>query len=384
MRILLVEDDAAKAAKIEELIGTQICRDEVELIKATTINDSLTCLGDGRYDLVVVDLVLPQVKGTKPIDATSQWCEQIESHLSGRTASWIVMTSYADVADQARRSFARHNVAVITYDDSDAWQSNLSCKLRDSYETRSLDFVIICALEKERRGYTQANCTVGEMEVVTDLDCQHVKIAQLRGAIVVQQSPGLISAAITTTKAVTAFRPRAVAMSGICGGIKGESQLGALIIPDISWDYQRGKFKNGKLMFEPFQAPVPPTVKTTLSHMISDQYSREIRKGLLHSELSNAPIQLAPMVSGSQVVADDSVGASISEQSRKVAAIDMEVASVFLASRDFFNGGGIYFAAKTVVDLADPDKDDRYHEYGCAISARFVIEALRRLLQTES
>jgi adenosylhomocysteine nucleosidase len=37
-----------------------------------------------------------------------------------------------------------------------------------------------------------------------------------------------------------------------------------------------------------------------------------------------------------------------------------------------------------VVDLANPDKDDRYHEYGCALSARFVTEALRRLLEKES
>lgn len=384
LRILLVEDEAPKAAKIEELIVGELGRDEVELVKAATINDSLTLLGNGRYDLVVVDLVLPQFKDTDPIDATSQWCELIESHLSGRTASWVVMTGYADVADRARRSFAHHNVAVIPYDNSDVWQDNLLCKLRESYETRPLDFVIICALEKERRGYQKAACAVGNMEIVTGLDCQHLKIGELRGAIVVQPSPGLINAAIITTKALTAFRPRAVAMSGICGGRRGETQLGALIIPDVSWDYQRGKFKNGNLIFDPLQVLVPPTVRTTLSQMISDEYSLEIRKDLLHSDLSKAPIQMASMVSGSLVVADEAVGASIGEQSRKVAAIDMEVASVFFAAHDFFDGGGIYFAAKTVVDLANPDKDDRYHEYGCAISARFVTEALRRLLEKES
>ncbi len=274
LRILLVEDEPSKAAKIEELIVRELGRDEVELVKAATINDSITLLGNGRYDLVVVDLVLPQVKDTDRIDATSQWCELIESHLSGRTASWIVMSGYADVAEGARRSFARHNVAVISYDNSDVWQGNLLCKLRQSYETRSLDFVIICALEKERRGYQKAVCTVGDTEIVTGLDCQHLKIGELRGAIVVQPSPGLINAAIITTKAVTAFRPRAVAMSGICGGRKGESELGALIIPDVSWDYQRGKFKNGKLIFEPLQVPVPPSVRTTLSHMISELRTR--------------------------------------------------------------------------------------------------------------
>ena len=45
-----------------------------------------------------------------------------------------------------------------------------------------------------------------------------------------------------------------------------------------------------------------------------------------------------------------------------------------LSLRDFI------FAAKTVVDLADPNKDDKYHEYGCAISARFVVKALGKFL----
>lgn len=381
LRILLVEDDAAKAANIAQLITKELGSDEVELLGAATINDALMRLGDGRYDLVVVDLVLPQVKGAEPIDATEQWCEQIENHLSGRTASWIVMSGYADVADQARRSFAYHNVAVIPYEASGVWERSLLGKLRDSYEKRPLDFVIICALAKERLGYEFADCSRGHIEVVAGFDCQHLRIGELRGVVLVQPSPGLISAAITTTKAMAAFKPRAVAMSGICGGLKDESELGALVVPDISWNYQRGKFKNGKLIGDPLQVPVPPTVRTVLSQMTSGQYSMELRKGLMPSDLSKAPIQMASMVSGSQVVADNTVGAKIGEQARKVAAIDMEVASVFFAAHDFFDGSGVYFAAKTVVDLADPDKDDRYHEYGSALSARFVTNALRRLLE---
>lgn len=384
LRILLVEDDAAKAATIEEIIKRELVGSVIELVKATTINDTLVRLGDGRFDLVVVDLVLPQVKGGAAVDATSQWCEQIENHLSGRTASWIVMTSFPDVAERARRSFALHNVAVIPYDVSGVWERNLVGKLQDSYEKRPLDFVIICALEKERRGYQYTACTMGDLEIVAGLDCQHVQIGRLRGAIVLQPSPGLVSAAIVTTKAMAALKPRAVAMSGICGGLESESQLGSLVVPDVSWNYQRGKFKNGRLIPDPLQVPIPPTVRTILSQMMSEEYSVELRKGLMFSELAVAPIQMASIVSGSQVVADGAVGVSIAEQSRKIAAVDMEVASVFFAAQDFFDGSGVYFAAKAVVDLANPDKDDRYHEYGSALSARFVTDAMCRILERKA
>jgi adenosylhomocysteine nucleosidase len=384
LKILIVEDDGDKLDKIETLIGSQIDPSEFEIECCSTINDSLIRLGDARFDLVIVDLVLPQMKGAEPADATLQWCEQIENHLSGRTASWIVMTGFPDIAASARQSFAQHNVAVIQYDDSGNWESLLLAKLRETYETRSLDFLIVCALEKERRGYRFSEGRMHDQEIVMGLDCQRLQLGDFRGIIVVLPGPGMITAAIATTKAVGLFRPRAVAMSGICGGVEKETELGALIVPDLSWNYQAGKFVEGKLTPDLLQVRVPPQSRTTLAQLATAETSKSLRDGLLHSELENAPIQLQPMVTGSQVVADGDVVTSIGTQGRKVAAIDMEVASVLFAADDFFNGGGIFFAAKTVVDLANPHKDDRYHEYGCALSARFTALALNKLLSDSS
>lgn len=378
----MVEDEESKATMIEALISSALESNDVDLVKTASINDTLLRLGEGRYDLVIVDLVLPQMKGSEPVDATSQWCEQIENNLFCRAASWIVMTGYSDVAQQARRSFALHNVAVVLYDETGVWKRNLLEKIRDSHERRPLDFVIVCALQKERRGYEHAKCRLGSLEVVAGLDSQNISIGALRGSLVLQPNPGLISAAIAATKAIVTFRPRAIAMSGICGGI--DSALGALVVPDVTWDYQRGKFRNGQLLHDPLQIAIPPSVRTALSQLISEEYSTLLRKNLMYPELSKAPIQLGSMVSGSQVAADQTVGETVKLQSRKVAAIDMEVAAVFSAAHDFYDGGGIYFAAKTVVDLASPSKDDQYHEYGSALSARFVVDALCRLLVEDS
>jgi adenosylhomocysteine nucleosidase len=128
------------------------------------------------------------------------------------------------------------------------------------------------------------------------------------------------------------------------------------------------------------QVALPPSVRADLCQLAVGETSKHIRQGLLHENLAQAPIQVAPMVSGSQVVADNAVFNIIGDQGRKVTGIDMEVASVFFAGNDFFDGGGIFCAAKAIVDLANPHKDDRYHEYGCALSARFVVTALSKLL----
>lgn len=380
MRILLVEDSQDKAESIERVVRSKIPAQELQLERASTVNDALVTLGGDRFDLVIVDLVLPQMKGEEARDATDQWCGLIEGHLSGKTASWIVMTGFPDIAQQARESFARHNVAVIQFDETCFWEGVLSEKLSDTYEIRPLDFVIVCALDKERRGYAHAPCEIREREVIVGLDCERIQIGDLRGVIVVQPTPGMIDAAITAYKALMTFRPRALAMSGICGGRENETEMGALVVPDISWNYQSGKFKEGKLTPDLVQVQIPPGSRAVLCQMLDETHSKELREGLMHAELSSAPLQMQAMVSGSQVVADKAVGVLIGEQGRKVVGIDMEVASVFFAARDFYNGGGIYCAAKTVVDLADTQKDDRYHEYGCALSARFIVKALTKLL----
>lgn len=366
---------------IETQVAKELAKESYEIVRAGTVNDAIVHLAGTSFNLVIVDLVLPQIKGGDRVNATQQWCELIENHLSGRTADWIVMTGFASVEEDARRSFSHHNVAVITYDDSGAWERNLSLKLRKAFESRSLDFLIVCALEKERCGYNEASCELEEKCSLSGLDCQPIRINRLRGMIVTQPNPGMVSAAITTTKALSVFRPRAVAMSGICGGIEGNAELGSLIVPDMSWNYQSGKFKDGKLIPDLIQVPITPSVRTELSHIASDENSIALRAGLMHSEFVGRKILLATMVSGSQVVADGAVAAIITEQGRKVAAVDMEVTSVYFAAREFFDGGGIFFAAKTVVDLANPHKDDRYHEYGCALSARFVVQSIPFLIE---
>ena len=382
MNILLVEDTQQKLDDIREVIVGGASGSEFVIRTADSVNAALRALGEQRFDLVVVDLVLPQLSGSPETqDTTAQWCEHIENSSSTKLSSWMALTSYSELATEAWRSFARHGVAVVEFDAGGGWRRVVRSKVKELFVNRPLDFVVICALEKEKRGFRHCpEVVLGEAFTSGGLDCQSVLMSDLRGVIVVLSRPGLISSAIETVKATESFRPKAVAMSGICGGVSGESKLGDLVVPEVSWNYQAGKIKDGVFKPELVQTPLPPKTRAKLRQLANDAVSRELREGLFHSELGQAVIISSPMVSGSQVVADAELVAEIESQSRKIGALDMEVASVFSAAYNFFNGGGVFFAAKTVVDLADVAKDDRYHEYGCVLSARFVVKALRSLL----
>lgn len=59
----------------------------------------------------------------------------------------------------------------------------------------------------------------------------------------------------------------------------------------------------------------------------------------------------------------------------------MEMYSVFRASAQSYDSSAVFFGAKTVVDLADENKSDKYHQYGCILSARFVARSIMELLK---
>lgn len=381
MKILIIEDDPVKREEIVKLIATNLPVNSYIIEIAGAINDAILHLARVSFDLIIADLVLPQMRGNlETCDATLQWCDYIISERSIRLSTWIVMSSYPNVVDEARDTFARYGVAVIEYNQEGYWQKVLSGRLLEQYVNRSLDFVVICALAKERLGFDGIDgVSLGEYSPVAGLDCRAVQIGALRGSIIVPPEPGLVPAAITTTKAAALFKPHIIAMSGICGGMRGESNLGDIISPDVSWNYQTGKMRQGQIVPELMQTPIPPQTKNLLQQISTDELSHRLRIGLFHSELKHQSIHVAAMVSGSPVIADENEALKIATQSRKIAGLDMEVSSVFAAAHDFFNGGGSFFAAKVVVDMASDKKDDRYHEYGCALAARYTVNALRML-----
>ena len=87
------------------------------------------------------------------------------------------------------------------------------------------------------------------------------------------------------------------------------------------------------------------------------------------------------MVSGSAVVASkDYVEQMIAPQNRKIIGLDMEIYGVFYACEHNSFHKPKCFAMKSVVDYADGNKNDNYHDYACYTSAaalkEFVIKYL--------
>ena len=92
-------------------------------------------------------------------------------------------------------------------------------------------------------------------------------------------------------------------------------------------------------------------------------------------EATSNPLKMhvAPLASGSAVLADLITAGSVKEQHRQLAGIDMEAYSVFAAASESVLPQPKAFVLKSVVDFADPKKSDNYRDYASFTSAKETL-----------
>lgn len=378
MKYLLIEDDLNKVKKISEFISQK--DPESRITTSDHLSDARRKILTQEFDLIVFDIFLPLATGGKEQDVSAEIIGEF-SKSRNYHAEAIAITKYSDQALAHSPLFNDHGITVVVFSDDDKkWQEGLYQKLTKIKTNHRFDFIIFCALIKERNGYISTDAKLGELKQIAGLNCQELAIDKYRGLCIKPSQMGLVNMAIAATKAIELFSPRIVAMSGICAGVPGESNLLDIVVGQICWEYQTGKFKDGKFIQEPYQISLNSVLKTEIEQF-SEQPSllEKIKLGLYDTELRNSTVRVAPISSGSAVIADESRIKEIGGQHRKWAALEMEMYSLYeAASQSVF--APLYFGAKSVVDVGDSSKGDALHTSACVMSARFVIEFLKKKL----
>ena len=80
---------------------------------------------------------------------------------------------------------------------------------------------------------------------------------------------GLVDAAITSSRAIEVFQPDLICMSGICAGIKDEVNIYDLVIPDICYQHDSGKWTVEGLTSEPYSVQLDNEVSLRLKSIIN-------------------------------------------------------------------------------------------------------------------
>ena len=244
MRILSIEDDHDKCSELFKL--AKEIEEHVDFDVASNMAEAIVKVQEAVYDLIVLDLMLPMVEGSEPVDVGGELIHIVGRNGRNRFANMVALTAYRELFERREQSFAAAGVFLIHYEkESDNWKPTISSLLRRSAAQARCQFLIVCALELESTALFKSRALLGENTIVNGLDTREIEIGRRSGRVIGLPRSGLVTAASVTAAAIERFRPRLVAMSGICAGIRGRTQLGQVLVCERCWEYQVGKYVGG-------------------------------------------------------------------------------------------------------------------------------------------
>ena len=402
-KILIVDDDSTKLNSIRKVVLAVDGVSEINVEVAADIATARNLVRLQQYDLLILDLQLPNREGETPIkNGGLAFVKDIMGSPSLNTPNHIVgITAYDDSLAEANKDLSEEFWAVIRYvDNSNEWKSRLARKL--SY-LLSVERAVGTPVDPSEYKCDLAFITAkdeAEFEAVRDLgsrgswkpvsvsnDCASTYYATnitRNGrtlSVIAATAPemGMPASAALTMKLIYAFKPRMLAMVGIAGGISTGLDFGDILVADTSYDSGAGKFsrKSKKTVFEP--SPLQIRLDADLLAMAqklskNNNLLRDI-KDRWRGEKPSAELKVkfGPLASASAVLASKEMPEALKEHNRKVVGIDMETYGVLHSARYCPKPRPVAVSIKSVSDFADKAKDDRYQRYAAYTSSEFAL-----------
>jgi nucleoside phosphorylase len=405
LNILIVEDDTAKLGKIH-LALIQYGVDAEHIVHTLTLSEAAEQLRCRRFDLMLLDINIPRRLGEKAMRGGGlMLLAQLKRDNGMIPPGQVVgITAYDDVIEEFGEEFANELWSLILFrEDSDQWKHQIEAKLaylnafKSSLSfsdgvTYGTDLAIVCALADP------------ELKAVQCLPCdwqplrmRHDETRYITGtiqaeervfSIVAAAAPrmGMPASAVLASKMIAQFRPRFVAMVGICAGRSGKVNLGDVIVADPSWDWGSGKIlsvdRTPHFQPSPHQLELDVDVTEKLKETLEDVQLLARIKAAARGNKPNSELRVhfKPMASGAAVVANRETFAKLIEQHRELSAIEMEGYGVATACKGSGKPRPLHVIMKSVCDYADEEKNDDFREYAAHTSALAMYHAVMKLL----
>lgn len=395
MIIAVIDDSREKRSEIVRVIqdaggGSVEIREAASKVGARRLMQSET------FDLAVIDIALPELDDGEPeLDGGIKLLEEVIGTARFRMPKQVIgLTALEDVYEGAAAKFGGELWSVIRYDRSSyEWSEQLAAKIRHIIRIGSIsnetaldyDIGIVVALKSP------------ELDAVLDLPWswspaesdgdptnyysgQFKRLDGTFGRAILARTGqmGMPAATALTTKLGMTFRPRCIAMVGICAGNKDETTLGDVVAANPTWDYGSGKYvtRDEEEVFEP--APYPLALSTRVRGILEPFEGESDALTALRSEFkgaapSNVPrLHMGPFASGAAVIARAAMVEEVLSQHRKLLAIDMEAYGVATAANELPLPVRDFLVLKGVSDYADEDKGESQRAYAAYMSARFL------------
>lgn len=404
IKILVVDDDPNKIDDVYSLIYefSEIPKENIEYV--LEIKNAFRRLQKVHYDLVILDIKLPNELGLGKIDEIGgvNLLESIHNTSRIKKPTYIVgLTSHDDSLGDYGQAFIDSLWALLKYNKlTDSWKDQIRKRLKYIVEWKKhninevkynekydYDFALITAVEKEYRSVVDLNIEWKAAPIFNDSTPYQegtIKGKDRDYKIVVarQHQMGMPAAGVLCMKLIYNFRPRYLCMLGIAAGKRNEVNLGDLLVASESWDYGSGKIRENKPnneshLFEP--DPRQIALDSELKEIFLQDYSEilyrirfEWNKKASKEIKNDIKIHVGPLASGAAVIQDETVVKRyIDTQQRKLLGLDMETYATYFAATNCSSPKPKFFSIKSVCDFADKKKNDDYQSYASFVSSQF-------------
>ena len=251
----------------------------------------------------------------------------------------------------------------------------------------SYDLLVVCALYKPELtaflsrlraksdivGHEVDRPLFGRTYFTGELPCDHGPSRVIRTAALFLDKMGMVDCAAHTVEGIRFFRPRLVAMTGVCAGRRGAGvQNGDLIIPSEVFTYDTGKHSERGFEREPRWCSVRGSVIQRVKIKAPDILQEVASDIASHTGEGQVCPQFHTdvMACGSAVIDQEGRLDEIAGAHRKVVGLDME-SYALLRAIELTDQRITGLIVKGVMDLST-EKSDRFKARAAFWAARFL------------
>lgn len=408
VKILIVDDTEIKRETLRTLLIDECNIPTTSIFDAASIYDARKKMIEDVFDLVLLDLVLPNYTGEEPNkDDAPQFIDEIYSNPSIKIPNQIIgLTAYVEEFESMKIRFDDKVWHLFHYEIANKdWRNKIKQKVFHLLSNKELmynniinrnkhDIGIICALEEEYDQLLEAFGQIWETKHISDFPIQY-KTCTLTNAFgettricaACVGKPGMVPTSIIASSMVDVFRVSCLFMTGFAAGIKYDNiKLGDIVIAKSIQDYSAGKLVvdpedgNYKLLHELNIVNASESLINNANSIISDvDLMSDIYKSLakvnLLQENNIVNAFISPTVCGPFVVAAEKAMDNIKTfADRKLQALDMEGFGLYMVGH-FKKCRCLWI--KGISDFADTHKGDAYHKQCAYASAKLLYHLIK-------
>jgi nucleoside phosphorylase/CheY-like chemotaxis protein len=405
LNVLVIEDELEKFGKIHEVL-TRAGVEPNRITHALTAAQGTEALARTKFDLLLLDINVPRRIGEHVRrGAGLEVLAELSRDTSLLRPSHIVgITAYEDLASEFGGEFSRELWSLVLYsENSDDWITQIRGKVTylaalkrsgafSDGVTYGIDLAIVCALEAVELGAVR-NLPLSWQDLRLRHDETRYIMANLAHggsmfSLVAGASPrmGMPAAAVLASKMIAQFRPRYLAMVGICAGRSGKVGIGDIIVANPSWDWGSGKVVSSndgpRFLPSPHQIELDIDLASQLAEMSMDVGLLATIKAAARGRKPDTDLHLriGPLASGAAVVADKATFDGLLDKNRDVLGLEMEAYAVCAACKGSGRPRPTPIIMKAVCDFADEKKADDFQEYAAHTSALALYHAALKFL----